>query len=230
MTLEPKDILYEDNHVIVVNKRAGEPVQADPTGDLPLEERVKAYIKKKYNKPGNVFLGIVHRIDRPVSGAVIFAKTSKALVRLNEQLRQRSLGKVYWAIVEKLPAEPAGELRHYISRDPKKNRSTALDKPRDDAKEAVMKYRTVKSGDRYHLLEVELITGRHHQIRAQLSKIGTPIKGDLKYGAARSNPDGGISLHARSITFPHPVTREMVTATAPVPANDNLWEYMQREG
>jgi len=227
--LDPANILYEDNHIIVVNKKAGELVQPDTTGDAALEDTVKAYIKEKYNKPSNVFLGIVHRIDRPVSGAILLAKTSKALVRLNEQLREGGFHKIYWAIVEKLPEKPQAELRHHIVRDSKKNRSMAHDKPVRDSKEAVLRYRTVKSGDRYHLLEVELITGRHHQIRAQLSKIGSPIKGDLKYGASRSNPDGGISLHARILSFKHPVTGETLKVTAPVPTEDNLWRFMEQK-
>lgn len=223
----PDNILYEDNHIILVNKKAGELVQSDPSGDVPLEDSVKAYIKAKYNKPGAVFLGVVHRIDRPVSGVVLMAKTSKALVRLNQQLRDHGFRKIYWAIVEKLPEIPRGELRHHIYRDAGKNRSYAYDTAREGSKEAVLKYRVVRSSDRYHLVEVELITGRHHQIRAQLSRIGCPVKGDLKYGASRSNPDGGISLHARSLSFKHPVTGETVCVTAPVPAGDKLWEFMQ---
>lgn len=230
------EILYEDNHVIVVNKRPGELVQPDTTGNPALEDTVKAYIKVKYNKPGAVFLGVVHRIDRPVGGAVLLAKTSKALVRLNEQLKQRQFQKTYWAIVENKPAEGSieGELRHYIVRNGKTNRSMAYDmlnavpkNLQNDAKEAVLRYKLLASGDRYHLLEIELLTGRHHQIRCQLSKIGCPIKGDLKYGASRSNKDGGISLWAKRLTFEHPVTHETITVDAPTPAEDKLWAYFE---
>lgn len=230
------EVLYEDNHVIVVNKRPGELVQPDPTGDPALEDTVKAYIKVKYNKPGAVFLGVVHRIDRPVGGAVLLARTSKALARLNEQLKQRGFRKIYWAIVENSPADGSaeGELRHYIVRNGKTNRSAAygtLDAVpkslRSDAKEAILRYKLLASSDRYHLLEIELLTGRHHQIRCQLAKIGCPIKGDLKYGASRSNKDGGISLWARRLTFQHPVTHETVTVEAPTPKADKLWAYFE---
>lgn len=230
------EILYEDNHVIVVNKRPGELVQPDTTGDPALEDTVKAYIKVKYNKPGAVFLGVVHRIDRPVGGAVLLAKTSKALVRLNEQLKQRQFQKTYWAIVENEPSNGAtkGELRHYIVRNGKTNRSMAYDtlntvpiNLQSEAKEAILRYKLLASGDRYHLLEIELLTGRHHQIRCQLSKIGCPIKGDLKYGASRSNKDGGISLWARRLTFEHPVTHETITVDAPTPAEDKLWAHFE---
>lgn len=230
------EILYEDNHVIVVNKRPGELVQPDTTGDPALEDTVKAYIKVKYNKPGAVFLGVVHRIDRPVGGAVLLAKTSKALVRLNEQLKQRQFHKTYWAIVENKPSDDSheGELRHYIVRNGKTNRSMAYDSlnavPKNlqsEAKEAILSYKLLASGDRYHLLEIELLTGRHHQIRCQLSKLGCPIKGDLKYGASRSNKDGGISLWAKRLTFEHPVTHETITVNAPTPAEDKLWAYFE---
>lgn len=230
------EILYEDNHVIVVNKRPGELVQPDTTGDPALEDTVKAYIKVKYNKPGAVFLGVVHRIDRPVGGAVLLAKTSKALIRLNEQLKQRQFQKTYWAIVENKPADGSieGELRHYIVRNGKTNRSMAYDTlntvPKNlqsEAKEAILRYKLLASGDRYHLLEIELLTGRHHQIRCQLSKIGCPIKGDLKYGASRSNKDGGISLWAKRLIFEHPVTHETITVNAPTPAEDKLWAYFE---
>lgn len=229
------EVLYEDNHVIVVNKRPGELVQPDPTGDSALEDTVKAYLKAKYEKPGAVFLGVVHRIDRPVGGAVLLARTSKALVRLNEQLKQRQFRKIYWAIVEHRPSGPsAGELRHYIVRNGKTNKSTAYetaaavpDRFRSEAKEAVLDYRLLASGDRYHLLEIELLTGRHHQIRCQLSKIGCPIKGDLKYGASRSNRDGGISLWARRLSFEHPVSHETITVEAPTPKEDKLWAFFE---
>lgn len=220
-------VLYEDNHIIVVNKPAGELVQPDPTGEQALEQRVKEYIRIKYNKPGDAFLGVVHRIDRPVAGAVLFAKTSKALVRLNEQLKERKFRKIYWAIVEKVPQQAEGELRHHIERNGKTNRSVAHDHPTRDSKEAVLRYRLLCSGDRYHLLEIELLTGRHHQIRCQLSRIGSPIKGDLKYGAARSNPDGSISLLARALSFEHPVTHQPISVTAPVPGGDKLWQFFE---
>lgn len=221
----PDDILYEDNHLLVVNKHAGDLVQSDPSGEAALEDRIKAYIKSRDGKPGAVFLGVVHRIDRPVSGAVLFAKTSKALTRLNEMIRTGEIRKIYWAVTEQRPEPEQGELRHYILRDGKSNRSRAFDTPKPEAKEARLRYRTAAASARYTLVEVELLTGRHHQIRAQLSKIGCPIKGDLKYGAKRSNPDGGISLHSRSVTFLHPVRKEPLTVTAPVPEGDNLWAF-----
>lgn len=221
----PDDILYEDNHLLVVNKHAGDLVQPDPSGEAALEDRIKAYIKSRDGKPGAVFLGVVHRIDRPVSGAVLFAKTSKALTRLNEMIRTGEIRKIYWAITEQRPEPEQGELRHYILRDGKSNRSRACDTPKPEAKEGRLRYRTAAASARYTLVEVELLTGRHHQIRAQLSKIGCPIKGDLKYGAKRSNPDGGISLHSRSMTFLHPVRKEPLTVTAPVPSGDNLWAF-----
>lgn len=228
------EVLYEDNHVIVVGKRPGELVQPDTTGDPALEDTVKSYIKTKYEKPGAVFLGVVHRIDRPVGGAVLLARTSKALVRLNEQLKQRKFQKTYWAIVENKPERPEGELRHYIVRNGRTNKSVAYDTLKavpvnlqSDAKEAILRYKLLASSDRYHLLEIELLTGRHHQIRCQLAKIGSPIKGDLKYGASRSNKDGGISLWARRLTFEHPVTHEMITVEATTPKEDKLWAYFE---
>ncbi|WP_347281861.1 RluA family pseudouridine synthase [uncultured Alistipes sp.] len=219
----PDDILYEDNHLLIVNKHCGDLVQPDPSGESALEDRIKRFIKERDGKPGEVFLGVVHRIDRPVSGAVLFAKTSKALVRLNEMIREGRIRKVYWALTENRPEAESGELRHYILRDGRTNRSKAFDAPRPEAKEARLKYRMAGVGTRYTLLEVELLTGRHHQIRAQLSKIGCPIRGDLKYGAKRSLPGGGISLHSRQVAFDHPVRHEQVEVTAPVPAGDNLW-------
>ena len=219
----PDDILYEDNHLLIVNKHCGDLVQPDPSGESALEDQIKAFIKARDAKPGEVFLGVVHRIDRPVSGAVLFAKTSKALVRLNEMIREGRIRKVYWALTENRPEAESGELRHYILRDGRTNRSKAFDAPRPEAKEARLKYRMVAPGTRYTLVEVELLTGRHHQIRAQLSRIGCPIRGDLKYGARRSLPGGGISLHSRRVAFEHPVRREPVEVTAPVPAGDNLW-------
>ena len=224
----PEDILYEDNHLLVVNKHCGDLVQPDPSGGSALEDQIKAFIKRRDAKPGEVFLGVVHRIDRPVSGAVLFAKTSKALVRLNEMIREGRIRKTYWALTERTPDPESGELLHYILRDGRTNRSRAFDAPKGDAKQARLRYATLGAGTRYTLVEVELLTGRHHQIRAQLSKIGCPIKGDLKYGARRSNPDGGISLHSRAIEFTHPVRREPVRITAPVPAGDNLWAFFAR--
>ena len=218
-------ILYEDNHVLVVNKLAGELVQPDPDGTSALENEVKDFLKKRDSKPGAVFLGVVHRIDRPVSGAVMFAKTSKALARLNEMIKNRTVEKRYWAIVEELPDPTEGSLTHYISRDGRTNRAHVYSSPKGDAKEARLSYKHLASSRNYHLLEVDLHTGRHHQIRAQLAKIGSPIRGDLKYGAARSNPGGGISLHSRSIAFEHPVTHEHLTVTAPPPTDDNLWKF-----
>lgn len=224
-----EDILYEDNHLMVVNKRCGDLVQPDPNGESALEDQIKAFIKVRDSKPGAVFLGVVHRIDRPVSGAVLFAKTSKALARMNEQIKNRLVDKRYWAIVEKEPQNLSDELVHHIVRNGKTNQSKALDRPSGDSKEARLRYEMVKRSDRYCLLEVELMTGRHHQIRAQLSKIGCPIKGDLKYGAARSNRDGGICLHSRSLEFTHPVTKERVKIVAPAPSPDSLWDYFSED-
>ena len=221
------DILYEDNHLLVVNKHSGDLVQPDPSGESALEDQIKAYIKLRDAKPGRVFLGVVHRIDRPVSGAVVFAKTSKALVRLNEMIREGEIKKYYWALVENRPQAEEGSLKHYILRDGRTNRSKAYLQPKADAKEARLNYVMKGAGTHYTLLEVELLTGRHHQIRAQLSKIGCPIKGDLKYGAKRSNPDGGISLHSREVSFEHPVRREPLTITAPTPHGDNLWAFFE---
>jgi len=217
------EILYEDNHIIAVNKTCSEIVQGDKTGDEPLSEQIKAYLKETYAKPGNVFCGVTHRLDRPVSGAVLFAKTSKALTRLNEMFQQHEIRKTYWAIVKNRPAEPEGTLEHFLIRNEKQNKSYAYDTHKSSSKLARLNYRTIAQSDNYTLLEIQLETGRHHQIRCQLAKIGCPIKGDLKYGAARSNPDGGISLHARSLEFEHPVTHKMVKIVAPVP-NDRLWQ------
>lgn len=221
----PEDILYEDNHLLVVNKHCGDLVQPDPSGESALEDQIKQYIKQRDAKPGAVFLGVVHRIDRPVSGAVLFAKTSKALVRLNEMLREGRIRKVYWALTERTPYPEAGELRHYILRDARTNRSRALTAPKGDAKLARLRYETLGVSDHYTLLGIELLTGRHHQIRAQLAAVGCPIRGDLKYGARRSLPGGGISLHSRSVEFDHPVRHEPVSVTAPVPAGDALWAF-----
>lgn len=221
------DILYEDNHLLVVNKHPGDLVQPDPSGDPALEEQIKAFLVARDRKPGDAFLGVVHRIDRPVSGAVLFAKTSKALTRLNEAMRSGEIRKTYWAVVEQLPAEPEGELRHYLLRDGRTNRSHLYASPRAGAKEARLRYRVICRSDRYALVEVELLTGRHHQIRAQLAAIGAPIRGDLKYGAARSNAGGGISLHSRAVEFIHPVRREPLRVVAPVPAGDRLWNFFE---
>lgn len=222
---QANDILYEDNHILIVNKHAGDLVQSDPDGTEALEDQIKVFIKKRDKKPGDVFLGVVHRIDRPVSGAVMFAKTSKALVRLNEMIRKREIRKFYWAVTEQAPEQTEGTLENYISRDGKTNKAHVHTSPRNDAKQATLNYRLVGGSKNYKLLEVELVTGRHHQIRAQLAAIGCPIKGDLKYGAKRSNPDGGIMLHSRRIEFVHPVRKEPVVVTAPVPENDSLWQY-----
>ena len=217
-------ILFEDNHVLVINKLPSEIVQGDKTGDEPLSESLKSFLKKKYNKPGNVFVGVVHRLDRPVSGAVIFAKTSKALTRLNAMVKERSIKKTYWAIVKKPPPNESETLKHFLVRNPKKNKSFAYKKPVDNSKEAVLSYKLIATSKDYFLLEIDLHTGRHHQIRAQLSAIGCPIKGDLKYGFPRSNPDASISLHARKIEFIHPVKKESIIVTAPTP-KDALWDY-----
>lgn len=219
----PDDILYEDNHLLVVNKHCGDLVQPDPSGETALEDQIKAFIKERDGKAGQVFLGVVHRIDRPVSGAVLFAKTSKALTRLNEMIRTGSIRKTYWALVEERPDREQGSLTHHIVRDGRTNRSRAYLKPKADSKEARLNYAMIGAGTHYTLLEVELLTGRHHQIRAQLSAIGCPIRGDLKYGAKRSLPNGGISLHSRRVGFDHPVRHEWVEVTAPVPKGDNLW-------
>ncbi|MCE2617534.1 MAG: RluA family pseudouridine synthase [Phocaeicola sp.] len=219
-------VVYEDNHIIIVNKIVSEIVQGDKTGDTPLSEQVKAYIKELYAKPGNVFIGVVHRLDRPVSGLVVFAKTSKALSRLNDMFRNGDVNKTYWAVTKDCPEKQEADLVHYLIRNEKQNKSYAYDKEVQGAKEAVLHYKVIARSDNYNLLEVKLMTGRHHQIRCQLAKIGCPIKGDLKYGAKRSNPDGSISLHARSISFIHPVSKKQITVVAPVP-NDNLWKSFE---
>lgn len=215
-------VIYEDNHLIIVNKTASEIVQGDKTGDTPLSETVKQYLKEKYAKPGSVFLGVVHRVDRPVSGIVVFAKTSKALTRLNGMFQNGEIKKTYWAIVKNRPPAEEGELVHYLTRNEKQNKSYAYDKEVKNSKKAVLHYRLIGHSENYFLLEVDLKTGRHHQIRCQLAKIGCPVKGDLKYGFPRSNPDGSICLHARRIRFVHPVSKETVDVTAPLPAG-NLW-------
>mgnify|MGYP003298516854 FL=1 len=215
-------VLYEDNHIIIVSKSSSEIVQGDKTGDIPLSDMVAAYLKEKYNKPGNVYVGVAHRLDRPVSGVVVFAKTSKALSRLNDMFRLGKVDKRYLAIVKNRPQEIEAELVHYLVRNEQKNRSFAYNKEVAGSKKSVLKYRLVGSSTNYNLLEIELMTGRHHQIRCQLSKMGMPIKGDLKYGAERSNPDGGISLHAYYIKFEHPVSHNTICVSAPLP-NDALW-------
>ena len=219
-------VAYEDNHIIIVNKTASEIVQGDKTGDTPLAETVKQYLKEKYQKPGNVFLGVTHRLDRPVSGLVVFAKTGKALSRLNEMFRNGEVQKTYWAIVKKAPDLPEGTLTHYLLRNERQNKSYAYDREKPGSKKAVLHYRLIGRSQNYFLLEVRLETGRHHQIRCQLAKIGCPIKGDLKYGAPRSNPDGSISLHARSVSFVHPVSKKQIEVEAPVP-QDSLWQRFQ---
>ncbi|SDQ70521.1 ribosomal large subunit pseudouridine synthase D [Flagellimonas zhangzhouensis] len=215
-------VLFEDNHLIAVNKRVGDIVQGDKTGDDPLSEVVKQYIKEKYNKPGNVYLGVVHRLDRPTSGIVLFAKTSKALPRLNKMFAQGETKKMYWAVVKNAPETESGTLTHWLIRNPKQNKSYAHLKEVPNSKKAVLDYRVIKKLDNFYLLEIDLKTGRHHQIRAQLAAIGCHIKGDLKYGADRSNKDGGIHLHARSLEIEHPVKKETIQFEAPTP-NDPIW-------
>ena len=215
-------VVYEDNHIIIVNKTASEIVQGDKTGDVPLSEMVKRYLKEKYAKPGNVFVGVTHRLDRPVSGLVVFAKTSKALSRLNEMFRVGDVKKTYWAVVKNCPPAEEGELVHYLVRNEKQNKSYAYDKEVKNSKKAILHYRLIARSENYYLLEVDLKTGRHHQIRCQLAKMGCPIKGDLKYGFPRSNPDGSICLHARRVHFIHPVSKQEIDVTAPVPEG-NLW-------
>lgn len=222
------NVVYEDNHIILVNKASSEIVQGDKTGDTPLSETVKEYIKKKYHKPGNVFLGVTHRLDRPVSGLVLFARTSKALSRLNEMFKTKDIKKTYWAIVKNQPQAPAGELVHWLVRNEKQNKSYAYDREVKDSKKAILDYKVIGRSEHYYLLEINLQTGRHHQIRCQLAKMGCPIKGDLKYGAQRSNPDGSICLHARKIEFIHPVSKEMMSFEAPVPESV-LWKSFQKK-
>ena len=216
-------VLYEDNHLIVVDKKSGEIVQGDKTGDVPLSDQVKVWIKEKYHKPGNVFLGVVHRLDRPVQGVVVFARTSKALSRLNEMFRTAEVHKTYWAITQKRPEKEEATLTHWLVRNEKQNKAYAYDVEKPGAKQAVLRYKVIAASEHYNLLEVKLMTGRHHQIRCQLAKIGCPIKGDLKYGAKRSNADGSISLLARKIEFVHPVSKENIVVVAPLP-DDNLWQ------
>ena len=218
-------VLHEDNHIIVINKRVGDIVQGDKTGDEPLSNVVKAYLKEKYNKPGDVFLGVVHRLDRPTTGIVVFAKTSKALSRLNETFKNRETQKTYWAVVKNQPPKETDTLIHFLKRNPKNNTSKAHSKEVPDSKKASLTYKIIKKLDNYFVLEIDLHTGRHHQIRAQLQAIGCPIKGDLKYGFDRSNPDGGIHLHAKKMVLTHPVTKESLLLTAPTP-NDVIWNTL----
>lgn len=223
---ENLQILLEDNHLIIINKRAGDITQGDKTGDTPLSDVVKAYIKEKHQKPGNVFLGVVHRLDRPTSGVIIFAKTSKALERLNKMLRDKIIHKTYWAIVKNPPKKQADTLVNFLKKNQKNNKSSVYTDEIEGSKKAILHYKTIKKLDNYSLLEIDLETGRHHQIRAQLSAIGCPIKGDLKYGFNRSNKDGSIHLHARKIEFTHPVSQEKISLTAPLP-KDAVWDSCQ---
>lgn len=217
------EVLYEDNHIIAVNKKVSDIVQGDRTGDTPLSKKVEQYLKKKYNKPGNVFVGVTHRIDRPVSGVIIFARTSKALSRLNQMFKNKDdIKKTYWAIVKNKPKKESDRLENYLQKNAKKNKSFVC--KNDEGKHAVLDYKTLSKSDNYYLLEVNLLTGRHHQIRTQLANIGCPIKGDLKYGYKRSNTDGGISLHARCIEFVHPVKKEKIKIIAPVP-KQKIWSF-----
>ena len=224
-TKDNLQVLHEDNHIIVINKRVGDIVQGDKTGDEPLSDVVKAYIKEKYNKPGEVFLGVVHRLDRPTTGIVVFAKTSKALTRLNETFKNRETQKTYWAVVKNQPPKETDTLIHFLKRNPKNNTSKAHIKEVPDSKKASLTYKIIKKLDNYFILEIDLHTGRHHQIRAQLQVIGCPIKGDLKYGFDRSNPDGGIHLHARKLVLTHPVSKESLSFSAPTP-NDVIWNTL----
>ena len=222
-----KQILFEDNHILLINKKIGDLVQGDKTGDISLDKKIKIYLKQKYNKQGNVYLGVMHRLDRPTSGIVIFAKTSKALKRLNKMLKERKIQKTYWAIVKNAPKKTNDTLVHYLKKNIKTNKSTVFNKPTNDAKKSVLHYKIIQKLNNYTLLEIVLETGRHHQIRAQLAYIKCAIKGDLKYGAKRSNPNGGIHLHARKIDFMHPVTKKPVEITAPTP-KDVIWDHLSQ--
>jgi 23S rRNA pseudouridine1911/1915/1917 synthase len=221
------EILYEDNHLIAINKKASDIVQGDKTGDETLPDRIKAYLKEKYQKPGNVFCGVIHRLDRPTSGVVLFARTSKALERMNKQFREKETSKTYWVITEGKPNQDKGTLRNYLKKNEKQNKSYVYDQSVQGAKEAVLHYTVLASSDNYHLLDIQLETGRHHQIRAQLAAIGCFVKGDVKYGAKRPNKDGSIGLHARKLAFLHPVTSEKIVINAPVP-EDALWKYFEQ--
>ncbi len=221
-------ILHLDNHTVVVNKKSSDIVQGDKTGDEPLVDKVKTFLKIEFNKPGNVFCGVVHRLDRPTSGALIFARTSKALSRLNEQFREKTTEKIYWAVVETKPAQNKGRLVHFLKKNEKQNKSYASELESNGSKKAILSYELLASSDKYHLLKIELETGRHHQIRCQLGTIGCIIKGDVKYGAKRSNKDASIHLHARQLTFIHPTTKESIQVIAPVPS-DPLWQFFEKE-
>lgn len=223
------DVLFEDNHLIAVNKRSGDIVQADETKDTPLSEHVCAYIKEKFQKPGNAYIGVMHRLDRPVTGIVLFARTSKALARMNQKFKDKTIRKTYWAIVKNRPPEDAGTLSHYLIKDEKIKKAKLFNKEVPGSKHCVLHYRLLAASDNYFLLEVQPLTGRFHQIRAQLSSIGCPIKGDLKYGFDRSNPNASISLHARMLEFDHPVKHEPVVITAPVPKDDELWQFFEKQ-
>jgi 23S rRNA pseudouridine1911/1915/1917 synthase len=225
-TISEDQILYEDNHLFILNKKCGELVQGDKTGDIPLIDKAKAFIKDKYDKPGNVFMGLPHRIDRPTSGIVILCKTGKALSRMTELFRKKEIQKTYWALVKDEPKSNSNRLFNHLKKNPKQNKSYVVSSKDKDAKQAILSFTKLKSSERYHLLEINLETGRHHQIRTQLANIGSPIKGDLKYGYDRSNPDGGISLHARSVTFIHPIKKEPLSIEAPTP-KDKLWQYFE---
>lgn len=215
-------VLFEDNHIIIVNKRSGDITQGDKTGDMPLSEVVKAYLKDKYNKQGNVFLGVVHRLDRPTSGVIIFAKTSKSLERLNKMLRDKEIQKTYWGVVKNYPETATATLVNFLKKNPKNNKSAVYNKEIEGSKRAVLHYKVVQQLDNYSLLEIDLETGRHHQIRSQLAAIGFPIKGDVKYGFPRTNKDASIHLHARKIEFVHPVSKELISITAPTP-DEVIW-------
>ena len=225
---KPLNILFEDNHLIIVNKHSGDIVQSDKTGDKPLVDKVKDYIKEKYKKPGDVFLGIPHRIDRPTTGIVIFCRNSRSLERINQMFKDKAISKTYWAIVKDKPPADSGKLIHYMKRNEQQNKSYATEDPKPGSQLAELDYRIIAQSDRYFLLEIDLHTGRHHQIRAQLSRIGCPIKGDLKYGFDRSNEDASISLHARKVALLHPSKKELMEVVAPVP-DDKLWKYFESQ-
>ena len=220
-------VLYEDNHILIVNKECGEIVQVDKTGDASLEETLKIWLKEKYNKPGNVFLGVTHRLDRPVSGIVVFAKTSKVLPRLNEMFKNGEMHKTYWALVKTPPEHEEAVLEDFLIRNEKQNKSYAYDTEKPNSKKAILHYKLIGKSNTYYLLEIDLKTGRHHQIRCQLAKMGCPIRGDLKYGFSRSNKDGGISLHSKNISFIHPVSGKKIEVTAPLPKNDPVWRFFE---
>jgi len=220
-------VLHEDNHLLIINKKSSEIVQGDKTGDTPMGEKIKEYLKIKYNKPGNIFVGVVHRVDRPVSGCVIFAKTDKALSRMNKLIQDRQIKKIYWAVVKNKPPKDSDRLVHYLLKNEKQNKSYPVKPDAKGALKAELEYNVIGKSDNYYLLEVEIFTGRHHQIRAQLAEIGCPIKGDLKYGFPRSNPDASIHLHARKVEFVHPVSKENIKVVAPLP-NEAVWNYFSR--